>query len=914
MPNNTQPTTHDAEANYLGNDIAEKQGGDVEFLRKRLLEYQLKIKTQDQLLEAFRTSTSWRITAPLRFVGKRMARIIRLTKLTSSAIRQAGGLKQAFHKAMILCRHEGVFGGARKIISRMKRQPSNDVVFTMLPPVIRPASELLTQRILIIAELSISQCTKYRVTQKQRLFTELGIDCTIISWTELDHCLSALATHSTVIFYRVPGYPGVLRMISEAKRMKMKLFWEVDDVVFDREIIKTNQNLKTIDKKIIDGILNGAELYRNAMIACGAGIASTTGLAEAMSSAGLKDIHIIENALDSETIRIAEPLFIHRKIKKETEIIRIIYGSGTDTHNIDFEQASQSLFKIMLRFKHVHLRIAGPIDLPDNFNQLKARIERLPFCSYDEYLKHLSECDINIAPLEPSLFNDAKSNIKYLEAAALGIPSVCSPRSAFSKAIQNGVNGYLADTPEQWDEYLTQLITDNTLRQTIGLAAHEAVYHQYHPLRIAQQQLLPLIALDARPQKTRVLAVNVFYNPRSFGGATIVAEQVNKILAKTEDCEVFVFTTLPESAGKPGSLRRYEVDGVTIFGVVLPAPIGAQMDFENPSISNIFCEVIKAVDPDIVHLHSIQTIGVNIAEECLKLKIPYVITLHDAWWICAKQFMVNKKGKYCNQKKIDLRICEPCVNSKKENQYRQNRLRSVLEHADMLLSPSQFFADLYIANDFNPEKVFVNKNGILRPNLDVKRSLSKRLRFGYVGGNGAIKGLDLIKETFASLAREDIELVIVDNTINLGFSAFPPDSFKNIPNVFIVPAYTQKTADEFFSNIDVLLFPTQWKESFGLTVREAIARHVWVIATDAGGVVEDIRQGENGFIIPFEDQGSGLYEAILQTIEYFKKPTAVNSLMNSSNKIRFFDEQASELLGVYKNVLSSQEKNKATSE
>lgn len=64
MPNNTQPTTHDAEANYLGNDIAEKQGGDVEFLRKRLLEYQLKIKTQDQLLEAFRTSTSWRITAP----------------------------------------------------------------------------------------------------------------------------------------------------------------------------------------------------------------------------------------------------------------------------------------------------------------------------------------------------------------------------------------------------------------------------------------------------------------------------------------------------------------------------------------------------------------------------------------------------------------------------------------------------------------------------------------------------------------------------------------------------------------------------------------------------------------------------------------------------------------------------------
>ncbi len=50
----------------------------------------------------------------------------------------------------------------------------------------------------------------------------------------------------------------------------------------------------------------------------------------------------------------------------------------------------------------------------------------------------------------------------------------------------------------------------------------------------------------------------------------------------------------------------------------------------------------------------------------------------------------------------------------------------------------------------------------------------------------------------------------------------------------------------------MLLFPTQWK-SFGLTVREALIRDVWVIATDAGGVVEDIVDGKNGNIIPFDD-------------------------------------------------------------
>ena len=44
----------------------------------------------------------------------------------------------------------------------------------------------------------------------------------------------------------------------------------------------------------------------------------------------------------------------------------------------------------------------------------------------------------------------------------------------------------------------------------------------------------------------------------------------------------------------------------------------------------------------------------------------------------------------------------------------------------------------------------------------------------------------------------------------------------------------KRSIDEFFSSIDVLLFPSLWKESFGSTVREALVRDVWVIASDAG--------------------------------------------------------------------------------
>ena len=77
-----------------------------------------------------------------------------------------------------------------------------------------------------------------------------------------------------------------------------------------------------------------------------------------------------------------------------------------------------------------------------------------------------------------------------------------------------------------------------------------------------------------------------------------------------------------------------------------------------------------------------------------------------------------------------------------------------------------------------------------------------------------------------------------------------------------MPAYGQDGLDEFFDRIDVLLFPSQWKESYGLTVREALARDVWVVATAPGGQADDIVDGVNGRLIPLDGRSDGLISAI----------------------------------------------------
>ena len=224
--------------------------------------------------------------------------------------------------------------------------------------------------------------------------------------------------------------------------------------------------------------------------------------------------------------------------------------------------------------------------------------------------------------------------------------------------------------------------------------------------------------------------------------------------------------------------------------------------------------------------------------------------------------MVTGEGRYCFQTRIDLHVCEACMPGAAHIRARFDFLRCVLDGAALLLSPSAAHRALYLAQGIAPERIVVAPNGVRLPKRVAARNAAPRLRFGYVGGEEAVKGYPLLKRAFAGLGRDDWALVLVDNTLNLGFASIEAAEWPSGGQVSIVPAYGQDTMDAFFEGIDVLLFPSQWKESFGLTVREALVRDVWVIATAGGGPAEAITAGVNGTIIPLDGQHHALQRAI----------------------------------------------------
>jgi O-antigen biosynthesis protein len=349
-------------------------------------------------------------------------------------------------------------------------------------------------RILIVGALEIPQCFRYRVRQRQRHCNALGVDCTILDWRQVTAARAAVDRHDAVIFYRVPGHPEQLALIEAAQRRGLATFWEVDDLIFDRDAYLANGNFHRLPEPVRDTILGEIPKCLQALQACGCGIASTPGVATAMRNAGVATVYIIENALDAATEAAGETARARRATQPRQDALTIFYGSGSSAHDADFACAAPAIAEVMRLHAHVKLSVIGELALPPCLDDLSGRVVRLPYCRFDAYLGHLAAADINMAPLQNCRYNDGKSTIKYIEASALGLASVCSPRAPFKEIISHGANGLLAETADDWRAALLELVTSRELRDRMSNAAYQTVRLRYDTESIAQNQLAPLLA------------------------------------------------------------------------------------------------------------------------------------------------------------------------------------------------------------------------------------------------------------------------------------------------------------------------------------------------------------------------------------------------------------------------------------
>lgn len=317
--------------------------------------------------------------------------------------------------------------------------------------------------ILFVNGTTLPHPERYRVDHQIEQLSSNGLTANKIYYEDLT--LDMIKYYRGFVFFRVPITPEIDNFIDLAKKRNKTCFFDIDDLVIDtsytNNISYVSKMPSSEKKQYDDGVLR----TKQTLSKCEFGITTTERLQKELSDYGLRDVFINRNVASDEMIQLS--LETVDNIKKDSSKIILGYFSGSITHNEDFELIISSVVKIMEKYDNVFLKIVGFLDLPKELKKFENRIIRIHFMDWKKMPQEIATCDINLAPLRDSIFNEAKSENKWLEASLVKVVTIASNFGAFKSEIIDGKTGILVENRE-WCEKLDYLILNPDIRMNIA--------------------------------------------------------------------------------------------------------------------------------------------------------------------------------------------------------------------------------------------------------------------------------------------------------------------------------------------------------------------------------------------------------------------------------------------------------------
>jgi Glycosyl transferases group 1 len=171
--------------------------------------------------------------------------------------------------------------------------------------------------------------------------------------------------------------------------------------------------------------------------------------------------------------------------------------SGATGHKLAMQPWLDQVAAVMrerdeVRFISVGQRFAQ--ELAPEFGE--QRCVSVPFTALDTYPASMTLYDIALAPAGDSSFYRGKSDLRWLEASAVGLPLIADP--TVYPDIEHGVTGFHASTAKAMGEIVRELVADEPLRRRVGAAAKEYVA-EHRSAQVAAEQWASVLRDVAAP-------------------------------------------------------------------------------------------------------------------------------------------------------------------------------------------------------------------------------------------------------------------------------------------------------------------------------------------------------------------------------------------------------------------------------
>ncbi len=366
----------------------------------------------------------------------------------------------------------------------------------------------------------------------------------------------------------------------------------------------------------------------------------------------------------------------------------------------------------------------------------------------------------------------------------------------------------------------------------------------------------------------RILHIIHQYLPDHIGGTELYTHWLTQELARRGH-EIAIFHR--RSAAGAGLSQRTE-DGIEIWsawnGRFQPTNRFLSI-FRNPSLLDTFSQALDQIQPDVVHVEHLMGLPASILTTLQKRHIPYVVTLWDFWWVCANaQLLTNDTQEICSGPDR-FTNCARCVLARSGSSalnlaqpllpiplaQRNRILKNSLINAAALIAPAPFVQNWYANYGIPAERTTVVPPGLDYPPDFAREDEGVRpFRIGYIGGLSWQKGVHVLVNAFAQLPHP-AELWIA------GDPEFDPDYVAQLhqlanETVRVLGKLDRDSIWQMLTQVDVIVVPSLWYETFCFVVSEAFAMGVPVIASDLGVLADRVQDGVDGFLFPPGDDAT----------------------------------------------------------
>jgi glycosyltransferase involved in cell wall biosynthesis len=318
-------------------------------------------------------------------------------------------------------------------------------------------------------------------------------------------------------------------------------------------------------------------------------------------------------------------------------------------------------------------------------------------------------------------------------------------------------------------------------------------------------------------------------------------------------------------------VREYTYKNLFVTAIThLRVPFDLNTSPNDPGIVELARNMLASRDYDLLHVaHPMRVAGFALA--AAQLGVPYVLTLTDFWSICPKITLSSSFDILCTGPEggsVCAQLC-PELNSMSVRS-RLLALREILVQARAVVFPSHFAASM-VQKEFTDLPVNVVPHGVQAADLERPgnmREAGGQIVFGYCGGLSRHKGVHLLVRAFRSLEAADAELRIYG-------AALEPDKdyeralhkmAEGDKRIKFCGSYKQEDVSRVFRDLDLLVIPSLWYETYSFILHEAFASKVPVIASNTGVLAAKITDLVTGLTFPLGDE-TGLARKLEQVIE-----------------------------------------------